>query len=272
MTAFFQDAMTRSGGFNTVNVARSARRDARHLHRAHVHRRRQREHRRRHQADHVLPARLRHLAELRGEPDVTIGRRRIAECTQRQAMTVALLGVALVSVGTLGLIETTDGVDLQAALFEVTSAFATVGLSTGITPTLAGLGAADPGFVDVRRPGRNDRGRVGHRLEHQAPPVPIRGGASHRWLTSPATTTSSSSGWAASAARSPTRCSGSAMRCWASTTTRRSCRSGRNGSPTSRRRTPPTRRPCGSSACPTSGTPSSASAPTSRRACSPCSR
>ena len=51
-------------------------------------------------------------------------------------MTVALLGVALVAVGTLGLIETTDGVDLQAALFEVTSAFATVGLSTGITPTL----------------------------------------------------------------------------------------------------------------------------------------
>jgi trk system potassium uptake protein len=51
-------------------------------------------------------------------------------------MTVALLGVALVSGGTLGLIESTDGVDLQAALFEVTSAFATVGLSTGITPTL----------------------------------------------------------------------------------------------------------------------------------------
>ncbi len=136
MTAFFQDAMTRSGGFNTVNVG-----DLR-------------------PETLTISTGLMFigggsastaggiklttffllafviLAELRGEPDVTIGRRRIAESTQRQAMTVALLGVALVSVGTLGLIETTDGVDLQAALFEVTSAFATVGLSTGITPTL----------------------------------------------------------------------------------------------------------------------------------------
>ena len=136
MTAFFQDAMTRSGGFNTVNVG-----DLR-------------------PETLTISTGLMFigggsastaggiklttffllafviLAELRGEPDVTIGRRRIAESTQRQAMTVALLGVALVSGGTLGLIEATDGVDLQAALFEATSAFATVGLSTGITPTL----------------------------------------------------------------------------------------------------------------------------------------
>jgi trk system potassium uptake protein len=136
MTAFFQDAMTRSGGFNTVNVG-----DLR-------------------PETLTISTGLMFigggsastaggiklttffllafviLAELRGEPDVTIGRRRIAESTQRQAMTVALLGVALVAGGTLGLIEATDGVDLQAAVFEVTSAFATVGLSTGITPTL----------------------------------------------------------------------------------------------------------------------------------------
>ena len=136
MTAFFQDAMTRSGGFNTVNVGELRPETL------------------------AISTALMFigggsastaggiklttffllafviLAELRGEPDVTIGHRRIAESTQRQAMTVALLGVALVSGGTLGLIESTDGVDLQAALFEVTSAFATVGLSTGITPTL----------------------------------------------------------------------------------------------------------------------------------------
>jgi trk system potassium uptake protein TrkH len=75
-------------------------------------------------------------AELRGEADVTISNRRIAEVTQRQAITVALLGVALVSAGTLGLIGLTDHVPFDRALFEVTSAFATVGLSTGITPTL----------------------------------------------------------------------------------------------------------------------------------------
>jgi len=75
-------------------------------------------------------------AEIRGEPDVVIRHRRIAEDTQRQAVTVALLGVALVAAGTLGLIALTDDVPFDRALFEVTSAFATVGLSTGITPTL----------------------------------------------------------------------------------------------------------------------------------------
>lgn len=75
-------------------------------------------------------------AEVRGEPDVVIGKRRIAETTQRQAITVALLGIALVAGGTLLLIALTDGVPFDRALFEVTSAFATVGLSTGLTPTL----------------------------------------------------------------------------------------------------------------------------------------
>ena len=75
-------------------------------------------------------------AELRGEPDVTIRNRRIAEDTQRQAVTVALLGVALVAVGTVCLIALTDHVPFDKALFEATSAFATTGLSTGITPTL----------------------------------------------------------------------------------------------------------------------------------------
>jgi potassium uptake TrkH family protein len=75
-------------------------------------------------------------AEIRGEPDVVIANRRIAEEAQRQAITVALLGVALVAGGTLALIGLTQHVPFDRALFEVTSAFATVGLSTGITPTL----------------------------------------------------------------------------------------------------------------------------------------
>jgi trk system potassium uptake protein len=75
-------------------------------------------------------------AELRGEPDVTIRNRRVAEETQRQAITVALLGVALVAIGTMGLIGLTDNVPFDRALFEATSAFATTGLSTGITPSL----------------------------------------------------------------------------------------------------------------------------------------
>jgi trk system potassium uptake protein TrkH len=75
-------------------------------------------------------------AEIKGDSDVVIGRRRIAEPVQRQALTVALLGVALVAGGTLTLLGTSNGVGLQPLLFEVTSAFATVGLSTGITPAL----------------------------------------------------------------------------------------------------------------------------------------
>ena len=79
-------------------------------------------------------------AEVRGSEDVVIGRRRIAETVQRQALTVALLGVAVVATGTLALVATSHQVPLQALLFEVTSAFATVGLSTGITPDLPAAG------------------------------------------------------------------------------------------------------------------------------------
>ena len=75
-------------------------------------------------------------AELRGEPDVVIRKRRIAEETQRQAVTVALMGVALVATGTVVLDALTEDIPFDRALFEVTSAFATVGLSTGITPSL----------------------------------------------------------------------------------------------------------------------------------------
>jgi trk system potassium uptake protein TrkH len=140
LAAFFQDAMTRSGGFNTVDVGAF------------------------HSETLAVSTGLMFigggsastaggiklttffllafviLAELRGEPDVVIGKRRIAESTQRQAITVALLGVGLVAAGTFGLLEATDGVAFDAALFEVTSAFATVGLSTGITPTLPNTG------------------------------------------------------------------------------------------------------------------------------------
>jgi potassium uptake TrkH family protein len=75
-------------------------------------------------------------AELRGEPDVSVGRRRIATASQRQALTVALLSVALVVGGTVALILLTEHVRYYAALFEVTSAFSTTGLSTGLAARL----------------------------------------------------------------------------------------------------------------------------------------
>lgn len=79
-------------------------------------------------------------AELRGEPDVVISQRRITMASQRQALTVALLAVALLALSTLILISLSTGVRFVHALFEVTSAFGTVGLSTGLAATLPAPG------------------------------------------------------------------------------------------------------------------------------------
>ncbi|MGJ3507101.1 TrkH family potassium uptake protein [Enemella sp. A6] len=77
-------------------------------------------------------------SEIRGEPHVHIGHRRIGTPTMRQALTVALLGLALIAAGTAVLLAVTDH-DLSIVLFETISAFGTVGVSAGIT---AGLPAS----------------------------------------------------------------------------------------------------------------------------------
>lgn len=74
-------------------------------------------------------------AELRGKQDVEVGRRRIPAVNQRQALSVAMLGVGLVLLSTAVAMLITD-VPLGAMLFEVVSAFGTVGLSLNLTPTL----------------------------------------------------------------------------------------------------------------------------------------
>ncbi|MEV4176060.1 potassium transporter TrkG [Nonomuraea sp. NPDC049709] len=71
-------------------------------------------------------------SELRGEHQVNIGHRRLPAATQRQALSISLLGVILVAVSTWLLLIITSH-DLDRVLFEVISAFATNGLSTGIT-------------------------------------------------------------------------------------------------------------------------------------------
>jgi len=75
------------------------------------------------------------LAEVRGESTVHVLGRRLPVAIQRQALTVALAAVGLVMVSTVTLLEISD-VGLDAVLFETVSAFATVGLSTGITDDL----------------------------------------------------------------------------------------------------------------------------------------
>lgn len=79
------------------------------------------------------------IAEVRGNQDSQVFCRRIQVAAQRQALTVALLGVAAVVAGTLALMATSQ-VPMAPAMFEVVSAFATVGLSTGITADLPPVG------------------------------------------------------------------------------------------------------------------------------------
>lgn len=75
-------------------------------------------------------------SELRGDPDVTVGDRRLTAGAQRQAVAVALVGVAVVVVPTI-VIALSSPFSVDQVLYEVVSASGTVGLSTGITADLA---------------------------------------------------------------------------------------------------------------------------------------
>jgi potassium uptake TrkH family protein len=71
-------------------------------------------------------------AEIRGDRDVNMFGRRISEDSQRQALTVALVGVGVLAASVLTLM-TLGETGLTAAAFEAVSALSTVGLSTGVT-------------------------------------------------------------------------------------------------------------------------------------------
>ncbi len=82
-------------------------------------------------------------AEVRGERDVQAFDRRIGERVVRQALTIALLSVGLVTAATVVLVEITR-MSTHLVLFEVVSAFGTVGLSTGITADVGTAGHLVP--------------------------------------------------------------------------------------------------------------------------------
>ncbi|GAA4418372.1 potassium transporter TrkG [Georgenia halophila] len=75
------------------------------------------------------------VAEARGDRDIEAFGRRIGSTTVRLAVSVAFLGATLVGIGTFLMLAVTQ-FSLSQVLFEVISAAATVGLSTGITPDL----------------------------------------------------------------------------------------------------------------------------------------
>lgn len=74
--------------------------------------------------------------EIRGRADVELRGRRIGTQVQRQALSILVLSGAAVSLGLLAIIPLAENLPMEKLLFEVVSAFATVGLSTGITADL----------------------------------------------------------------------------------------------------------------------------------------
>ena len=79
------------------------------------------------------------ITEIRGDGAVNVFGKRLSRSVHRQAITVALLASAVVIAATTALMLMTD-FGLDRLLFEVVSAFGTVGMSTGITADLPAAG------------------------------------------------------------------------------------------------------------------------------------
>ena len=78
-------------------------------------------------------------SQSRGREDTEVLGRRIPNEQVNKALAVTLMSGCLVTVVTL-LLTLTDSADFLTLLFETVSAFGTVGLSMGVTPTLTSLG------------------------------------------------------------------------------------------------------------------------------------
>lgn len=135
MTAFFTSAQTRAGGFNTIDIGQM------------------------HETSWVAMDVLMFigagpagtgggikvttfavllfilLAEIRGDGAVNVFGKRLSRAVHRQAISVALVSVGVVVAAT-GVVMQLAGSRLGETVFEVISAFATVGLSTGLTAQL----------------------------------------------------------------------------------------------------------------------------------------
>ncbi|MDO4920194.1 TrkH family potassium uptake protein [Kocuria sp.] len=77
------------------------------------------------------------LTEIRGGAAVPVLGKQLSRSVQREAITVVVLATGAVIGGAMLIMLTDTTLGLDRVLYEAVSAFATVGLSTGITPTLA---------------------------------------------------------------------------------------------------------------------------------------
>ncbi|MFE4713489.1 TrkH family potassium uptake protein [Paenibacillus sp. NPDC056722] len=79
------------------------------------------------------------ISMLRGREDIVFFRYRLAQERVFKALTITLLALLLIVTVSM-VLSTTEGRDFLEILFETTSAFATVGLSMGLTPELSLVG------------------------------------------------------------------------------------------------------------------------------------
>lgn len=79
------------------------------------------------------------IAMIRGRDDIVLFRYRLAKDRIFKALTITMLSLGLIIVVTM-VLTTTEDQQFIKILFEVTSAFGTVGLSIGLTPELSSVG------------------------------------------------------------------------------------------------------------------------------------
>ncbi|MBU4313216.1 MAG: hypothetical protein KJ821_00255, partial [Actinobacteria bacterium] len=80
------------------------------------------------------------LSSIRGRSEVTLLKRKLPSSLIYRALTLTIAATALIIISTIGILvfeRYSLHLHLQEVLFEVVSAFGTVGLSTGITPALS---------------------------------------------------------------------------------------------------------------------------------------
>lgn len=80
------------------------------------------------------------ISIIRGREDTEVFKKRISKELVYKAFAVLFIGFGIVVLGTLILAVTEPGFSLEYILYEVTSAFATVGLTLGLTPYLSVIG------------------------------------------------------------------------------------------------------------------------------------
>lgn len=80
------------------------------------------------------------ISIIRGREDTEVFKKRISKELVYKAFAVLFIGFGIVVLGTLILAVTEPGFSLEYILYEVTSAFATVGLTLGLTPYLSAIG------------------------------------------------------------------------------------------------------------------------------------